>query len=53
MESLNLNTLVSSLPTAQQNAEKELLNNFKGATLHSSPDDLQSLITFFEQQPRR
>lgn len=33
MESLNLNTLVSSLPTsAQQNAEKELLNNFKGAS---------------------
>ncbi|TFK33102.1 hypothetical protein BDQ12DRAFT_700918 [Crucibulum laeve] len=33
MESLNLNTLASSLPTAQQNAEKELLNNFKAAAL--------------------
>jgi len=30
MESLNLHTLASSLPTAQQNAEKELANNFKG-----------------------
>ena len=31
MESLNLNTLASSLPTANlQNAEKDLLNNFKG-----------------------
>lgn len=30
MESLNLNTLASSLPTAHQNAEKDLLNNFKG-----------------------
>jgi len=30
MESLNLNTLASSLPTAQQNAEKEILNDFKG-----------------------
>lgn len=30
MESLNLNTLASSLPTAHQNAEKELLDNFKG-----------------------
>ena len=28
MESLNLNTLANSLPTA--NAEKDLLNNFKG-----------------------
>ncbi|TFK18331.1 hypothetical protein FA15DRAFT_709956 [Coprinopsis marcescibilis] len=33
MESLNLNTLVSSLPPGQQNAEKELLNNFKAAAL--------------------
>ncbi|KAH6890947.1 hypothetical protein BKA70DRAFT_1327136 [Coprinopsis sp. MPI-PUGE-AT-0042] len=33
MESLNLNTLASSLPTGQQNAEKELLNNFKAAAL--------------------
>ncbi|KAF8963233.1 hypothetical protein BDZ97DRAFT_1821176 [Flammula alnicola] len=33
MESLNLNTLVNSLPTAQQNAEKELLNDFKAAAL--------------------
>ncbi|KAF5326065.1 hypothetical protein D9611_000703 [Ephemerocybe angulata] len=32
MESLNLNTLVNSLP-AQQNAEKELLNDFKAAAL--------------------
>ena len=30
MESLNLNTLANSLPNAQQNAEKELLNDFKG-----------------------
>lgn len=30
MESLNLNTLATSLPTAQQKAEQELLNNFKG-----------------------
>lgn len=30
MESLNLNTLVNSLPNGQQNAEKELLNDFKG-----------------------
>ena len=30
MESLNLNTLANSLPTAQQNAEKDLLNDFKG-----------------------
>jgi hypothetical protein len=31
MESLNLNTLATSLPTANvQNAEKDLLNNFKG-----------------------
>jgi hypothetical protein len=31
MESLNLNTLASSLPTANlANAEKDLLNNFKG-----------------------
>ncbi|KDR78124.1 hypothetical protein GALMADRAFT_245156 [Galerina marginata CBS 339.88] len=33
MESLNLNTLANSLPTAQQNAEKELLNDFKAAAL--------------------
>ncbi|KAF8890922.1 hypothetical protein BD779DRAFT_1515221 [Infundibulicybe gibba] len=33
MESLNLNTLATSLPTAHQNAEKELLNNFKAAAL--------------------
>jgi hypothetical protein len=34
MESLNLNTLASSLPTANlQNAEKDLLNNFKAAAL--------------------
>ncbi|PPQ78567.1 hypothetical protein CVT25_011778 [Psilocybe cyanescens] len=33
MESLNLNTLVNSLPTTQQNAEKELLNDFKAAAL--------------------
>ncbi|KAF9477416.1 hypothetical protein BDN70DRAFT_861837 [Pholiota conissans] len=32
MESLNLNTLANSLP-AQQNAEKELLNDFKAAAL--------------------
>ncbi|KAF8200252.1 hypothetical protein BJ912DRAFT_1054636 [Pholiota molesta] len=32
MESLNLNTLASSLPS-QQNAEKELLNDFKAAAL--------------------
>ncbi|KAF5386474.1 hypothetical protein D9757_005941 [Collybiopsis confluens] len=31
--SLNLNTLASSLPTPYQNAEKELLNNFKAAAL--------------------
>jgi hypothetical protein len=30
MESLNLNTLASSLPTAYQNAEKDLANNFRG-----------------------
>jgi hypothetical protein len=30
MESLNLNTLANSLPNAHQNAEKDLLNNFKG-----------------------
>jgi hypothetical protein len=33
MESLNLHTLANSLPTAQQNAEKELLNDFKAAAL--------------------
>ncbi|KAH9476631.1 hypothetical protein JR316_0010544 [Psilocybe cubensis] len=33
MESLNLNTLANSLPTTQQNAEKELLNDFKAAAL--------------------
>ncbi|KAF9007091.1 hypothetical protein BDQ17DRAFT_1423169 [Cyathus striatus] len=33
MESLNLNTLATSLPTGQQNAEKELMNNFKAAAL--------------------
>ncbi|KAG6817557.1 hypothetical protein H0H87_006934 [Tephrocybe sp. NHM501043] len=33
MESLNLHTLANSLPTAQQNAEKELTNNFKAAAL--------------------
>ncbi|EKM76622.1 hypothetical protein AGABI1DRAFT_115711 [Agaricus bisporus var. burnettii JB137-S8] len=33
MESLNLNTLATSLPTAQQKAEQELLNNFKAAAL--------------------
>jgi len=33
MESLNLNTLANSLPNAQQNAEKELLNDFKAAAL--------------------
>ncbi|KXN83189.1 hypothetical protein AN958_01703 [Leucoagaricus sp. SymC.cos] len=33
METLNLNTLASSLPTAQQKAEQELLNNFKAAAL--------------------
>lgn len=30
METLNLNTLANSLPTAQQKAEQELLNDFKG-----------------------
>jgi hypothetical protein len=30
METLNLNTLANSLPTAQQKADQELLNNFKG-----------------------
>lgn len=30
METLNLNTLANSLPMAQQKAEQELLNNFKG-----------------------
>ncbi|THU84316.1 hypothetical protein K435DRAFT_406146 [Dendrothele bispora CBS 962.96] len=33
MESLNLNTLATSLPTPYQNAEKDLLNNFKAAAL--------------------
>ncbi|KAF8220887.1 hypothetical protein L208DRAFT_1367702 [Tricholoma matsutake] len=33
MESLNLNTLASSLPTAYQNAEKDLVNNFRAAAL--------------------
>ncbi|KAJ3568204.1 hypothetical protein NP233_g5868 [Leucocoprinus birnbaumii] len=33
METLNLNTLANSLPTAQQKAEQELLNNFKSAAL--------------------
>ncbi|KAK0451175.1 uncharacterized protein EV420DRAFT_725234 [Desarmillaria tabescens] len=33
MESLDLNTLAGSLPTAHQNAEAELLNNFKAAAL--------------------
>lgn len=28
--SLNLNTLATSLPNPYQNAEKDLLNNFKG-----------------------
>ncbi|KAJ3818615.1 hypothetical protein EV361DRAFT_915286 [Lentinula raphanica] len=31
--SLNLNTLASSLPSPYQNAEKDLLNNFKAAAL--------------------
>jgi hypothetical protein len=35
MESLDLNTLASSLPTANlANAEKDLLNNFKGEHMH-------------------
>ncbi|RDB18305.1 hypothetical protein Hypma_000494 [Hypsizygus marmoreus] len=33
MESLNLHTLANSLPNAQQNAEKELSNDFKAAAL--------------------
>ncbi|TFK62754.1 hypothetical protein BDN72DRAFT_776736 [Pluteus cervinus] len=33
MESLNLNTLATSLPSGQQKAEAELLNNFKSAAL--------------------
>ncbi|KAG7443765.1 uncharacterized protein BT62DRAFT_1078253 [Guyanagaster necrorhizus] len=33
MESLDLNTLAGSLPTAHQNAEAELLNSFKAAAL--------------------
>ncbi|KAF8648214.1 hypothetical protein AX16_006353 [Volvariella volvacea WC 439] len=33
MESLNLNTLASSLPNAQQKAEKDLTNDFKAAAL--------------------
>ena len=41
MESLNLNTLANSLPNAQQNAEKELLNDFKGTYR------LSYLVTFF------
>lgn len=45
MESLNLNTLASSLPTANlQNAEKELLNNFKGE---------QSLLSYPSEDCRR
>ncbi|EEB93461.1 hypothetical protein MPER_07877 [Moniliophthora perniciosa FA553] len=31
--SLNLNTLATSLPTPYQNAETELVNNFKAAAL--------------------
>lgn len=30
METLNLKTLANSLPTMQQKAEQELLNDFKG-----------------------
>ncbi|KAF9255883.1 hypothetical protein L218DRAFT_883033, partial [Marasmius fiardii PR-910] len=33
MESLNLNTLATSLPTPYQNTEKDLVNNFKAAAL--------------------
>ena len=42
MESLNLNTLANSLPNAQQNAEKELLNDFKGTYY------LSSLVIFLQ-----
>jgi hypothetical protein len=45
MESLNLNTLATSLPTANvQNAEKDLLNNFKG-TFNTFPAFQLVLIT--------
>lgn len=55
MESLNLNTLVNSLP-AQQNAEKELLNDFKGAlpfsSLCASSDfGLPSLLSCYRPLP--
>ena len=40
MESLNLHTLASSLPTSQQNAEKELANNFKGNSSTCIPSSL-------------
>lgn len=46
MESLNLNTLASSLPTAQQNAEKELLNDFKGMYLLMGMTEPHEAIMF-------
>jgi hypothetical protein len=54
MESLNLNALAGSLPTSNlANAEKELLNNFRGIYFslsllsRSPPAEIHNLITFF------
>lgn len=62
MESLNLNALAGSLPTSNlANAEKELLNNFRGIAFpftlpyrdHPTEIDLPFLNFFFPLQKRR
>jgi hypothetical protein len=46
MESLNLNALAGSLPTSNlANAEKELLNNFRGVSLFFFSPSLAITIT--------
>lgn len=52
MESLNLNTLVNSLPNGQQNAEKELLNDFKGTVACLLTDKGGADSIFRVRQPR-
>ncbi|KAJ3499915.1 hypothetical protein NLJ89_g10018 [Agrocybe chaxingu] len=50
MESLNLNTLANSLPTAQQNAEKELLNDFKGRVMDWTEARLEAIKAREEEE---
>ena len=46
MESLNLNALAGSLPTSNlANAEKELLNNFRGIFFFQYHDRLAEIDT--------